>query len=124
MWRHRAQLGARVACVSFAPAGLLDAYRRELGVDVELYSDPDRAAYRSFGFGRASVARAWLHPRVWARYAQLVARGRRLQRPGEDTLQLGGDVVTGADGGVRWVYRSAGPEDRPSLGQLAGALAG
>ncbi len=108
--------------MSFAPAGLLDAYRRELGVDVELYSDPDRAAYGAFGFGRTSVARAWLHPRVWARYAQLLARGRRPRRPGEDTLQLGGDVVTGADGRVRWVYRSAGPEDRPSLGELVAAL--
>jgi hypothetical protein len=109
VWGHRAQLGARVVCVSFAPAQLLDAYRRELGIEVQLYSDPERAAYRAFGFDRASVARAWLHPRVWMRYGQLLARGRRLHRPGEDTLQLGGDVVSGADGRVRWVYRSAGP---------------
>jgi alkyl-hydroperoxide reductase/thiol specific antioxidant family protein len=124
VWGRRAQLGARVVCVSFARAQLLDAYRRELGIEVELYSDPELAAYRAFGFGRASVARAWLHPRVWMRYGQLLARGWRLRPPREDTLQLGGDVVSGADGRVRWVYRSAGPEDRPSLALLTAAVAG
>ena len=124
MWKQRERLGARVACVSFAPPALLGAYRRELGIDVELYSDAERGAYRAFGFGRASYARAWLHPRVWARYAALVARGRRLRPPGEDSLQLGGDVVSGSDGRVLWVYRSSGPEDRPTVAQLAAALAG
>ena len=124
MWEQRERLGVRVACVSFAPPALLDAYRRELEIDAELYSDVERAAYRAFGFGRASFARAWLHPRVWARYAGLVARGRRPRAPAQDTLQLGVDDVTGGDGRVLWVYRSAGPEDRPTVAQLAAALAG
>lgn len=40
----------------------------------------------------------------------------------EDTLQLGGDVPAGADGRVRWVHRSRGPEDRPTIPQIERAL--
>ena len=111
--------------VSFvANRRLLRRYAEELGIDVPIYADSERAAYRAFGFGRASVRRTWLDPRVWGRYAQLVVRRRPLRAPQQDTLQLGGDVVSGADGVVRWVYRSKGPEDRPSVDQLAEALSG
>src|SRR5436190_3666985 len=101
---------------------MLAAYGRELGLDLPLYSDSDRALYRALGFGRASVARAWLHPKVWGRYAGLVARGRRLRRPEQDTLQLGGDAVFDADARLRWLYCSRGPEDRPSVDEVIAAL--
>lgn len=104
--------------VSFAPADVLSAFERELGLPYRYYGDPERRAYEAFGFGRASVARAWLHPRVLARYAALLARGRRIRRPGQDTLQLGGDVLLSAHGVVEWVHRSRGPEDRPSVQAL------
>jgi hypothetical protein len=111
-----------VLVISFARPGLLASYERELGLDLPLYSDPDRGLYRELGFGRASVARAWLHPRVWVRYAGLLARGRRLRRPEQDTLQLGGDAVFDADTRLRWLYSSRGPEDRPSVDELIDAL--
>jgi hypothetical protein len=41
-----------------------------------------------------------------------------LERATEDTLQLGGNVVIGPDGSTSWVYRGAGPDDRPSFDQL------
>ena len=122
MWERRETLGARVACISFAGAELLRAYRDKVGVHAPLYADPERAAYRAFGFGRGSVGRVWLDPRVIGRYAQLRMRGKRPDRPAQDTLQLGGDVVVGADGRVAWVYRSAGPEDRPSVASIGAAL--
>jgi len=123
VWERRETLGARVACISFAGPELLRAYRDRVGVQAPLYADPDRAAYRAFGFDRGSVGRVWLDPRVVGRYAQLWMRGKRPDRPAQDTLQLGGDVVVGADGRVAWVYRSAGPEDRPSVASIAAALA-
>ncbi len=123
MWERRETLGARVACISFAAPELLRAYRDKVGVRAPLYADPERAAYRAFGFGRGSVGRVWLDPRVIGRYAQLRMRGKRPERPAQDTLQLGGDVVVGADGRVAWVYRSAGPEDRPSVASIGAALA-
>ena len=115
MSRHREQLAGRLACITFAEAPLLSAFERELSLDIPLFGDPTRAVYRAFGFGRGSVRRVWLDPRVWIRYTQLLARGQRAGRSGQDTLQLGGDAVLDAAGRVRWIYRSAGPHDRPSL---------
>jgi len=120
--RQREQLAGRVVCVTLAAPALLRAFERELRVDLPLLGDPDRAVYDAFGFGRGSVRRVWLDPRVWARYAQLLARGPRPGWSGQDTLQLGGDAVVDAAGNIRWIYRSAGPDDRPSVSTLAAQL--
>lgn len=118
-------LGVRVVVVSFAIPEYLRLYRREMGLPDELLmlSDTDREAYRWLGFGRASTARVWLDPRVWWRYASLIARGRRPQPAQDDPLQLGGDALLDASGDLAWVYSSAGPEDRPSLRELRAAIA-
>jgi hypothetical protein len=89
---------------------------------VRFLSDTDRVAYRAFDFPRGSTRRVWLDPRVWRRYAGLIARGRRPGPPREDPLQLGGDVLVDAKGIVRWTYRSEGPEDRPSLAEVRRAV--
>jgi len=119
----RQALGRRVAVVTFAPAPLLARFEAALGLPIAYYGDPERRAYAALGFGRGSVARVWLDPRVLRRYAALMARGRRPRAPaaGEDLLQLGGDVLADAAGRIEWVYRSTGPEDRPSLEQIARA---
>ena len=109
--------------MTFAPPELLAAFEREMALDVPLYGDPERAVYDAFGFGRASVARVWLDPRVWWRYARLRLRGRRFARIEQDTLQLGGDAVLDAGGRLRWIRRSRGPEDRPSVDELISATA-
>jgi len=120
--RQREQLAGRVVCVTFAAPALLRAFERELRIDLPLFGDPDRAVYDAFGFGRGSVRRVWLDPRVWARYAQLLARGPRPGWSGQDTLQLGGDAVVDAAGIIRWIHRSTGPDDRPSVSTLAAQL--
>ena len=114
----------RVVVVSFAAPASLAAYRDRFGFEgAELLSDERREAYAAFGFLRGSAARVWLSPKVWLRYARLLAAGRKLEKPEEDTLQLGGDVLV--DGGrVTWVFRSAGPEERPSLAELRAAVRG
>ena len=106
--------------MTFAPAPMLARFEAGLGLPIGYFGDPERAGYDAFGFGRGSVARVWLDPRVIARYAGLLARGRRPQKPdaGEDLLQLGGDVLADAAGRIEWTYRSTGPEDRPSLGEI------
>jgi hypothetical protein len=122
MSRQRDKLTGRLACITFAAPPLLDAFQRELRLDIPLYADPSRAVYRAFGLGRGSVRRVWLDPRVWLRYAQLLARGSRPEWSGQDTLQLGGDAVLDTSGRLRWIYRSAGPDDRPRVDVVAGQL--
>ncbi len=109
--------------VTFAGPPMLALFEREIGLGYAYYGDPERRAYEALGFGRGSAARVWLHPRVLARYAQLLARGRRPRPPQDDTLQLGGDVLAGPDGRIEWVYRSKGPDDRPSPGAILAAAA-
>ena len=124
VWERREELGVDVVGVSFAPAGEVERYRAGLGLEVPIESDPDRARYRSLGFGRGSVFSVWLDPRVWLRYARLLASGsQRLRAPEQDTLQLGGDALVAPDGRVLWVYRSRRPDDRPSLEAIGAAVA-
>ncbi len=124
MLQAREALDVRVVVVSFAAPASLAAYRARFGLDgAVLLSDADREAYAAFGFGRATRRRVWLDPRVWRRYATLLARGRRPEPPSEDVLQLGGDVLCGRDGRVTWVHRSQGPEDRPTVAAIRRARA-
>ncbi len=116
VWQRRAELPGPLACVTFTGPESLLPYVRGLGLEDGLacFCDPGRATYQALGFGRGSVARVWLHPRVWARYVRLLRAGWETAGLEHDSLQLGGDVVIGPDGRIAWIYRSAGPDDRPS----------
>ncbi len=97
--------------------GLLDG----LDVPFPVLVDTQRIAYRAWGLRRSSMAGVWLDPRVWLRYAVLLARGERLRRLGGDTLQLGGDFVVGPDGNVTYA-RPQRRDDRPSVIALVNEL--
>ena len=116
------EIDGQVACVSFAEPGLLERFEAKLGLPYPIYGDPGREGYRAFGFERAGWRRVWLDPRVWRRYASLLARGRRSERTDGDVLQLGGDAVLDAHGRLAWIHRSAGPEDRPTVDELVTAV--
>lgn len=120
---QRERWGVRVVVIAFATLAELAAYQERGGLrDVLVLSDEARATYAAFGLGRGSFARVWLHPAVWARYARLIAAGRRPAPAHQDPLQLGGDALVDATGRVRWIYRSRGPEDRPSVRAVERAL--
>lgn len=116
------EIEGRVVCVTFAEPRMLRGFERKMGLPYPVYGDPERETYRAFGFGRASRRRVWLDPRVWSRYAKLIARGRRPDRSEQDTLQLGGDVVLDARGRVAWIHRSEGPDDRPPADAVVRAM--
>ena len=119
------ELGVRIAIIAFASAESLASYQHRQRLDhLLVLSDPHRQAYQAFGLGRGTVLRVWLDPRVWARYLQLLLRGRRPRRAQEkeDTLQLGGDVLIDSHGRIAWIYRSRGPEDRPSVADIRAAI--
>jgi hypothetical protein len=107
------RVGARVVFVSFdRPERLRSSLLAGVDLVFPLLVDESRTAYRAWGLRRSSVAGVWLDPRVWWQYISLVARGARLRRLGEDTLQLGGDFVIGPDGIVTWA-RPQLRDDRP-----------
>ncbi len=123
MLHHTEELSVRVVIVAFAKPESLAGYQHRQRLDQLLViSDPERRAYRAFDLGRGSVLRVWLDPRVWARYLQLMLRGRRPESAHEDTLQLGGDALIDRGGRIAWIYRSRGPEDRPSVADIQAAL--
>lgn len=119
---HSAQIDADIAVVTFSQPNLLRAFEKQMDLSLRIYADPQRTVYQAFGFERGSRARVWLDPRVLRRYAQLLRRGRRLQRSDQDTLQLGGDVVIDHRGRLAWIHRSEGPEDRPTVDAMAAAV--
>jgi len=122
MSNHFEQIPGRVACITFAASPSLKAFDRDMQLRYPVYGDPGRNVYEAFGFGRGSVARVWMHPRVWVSYARLLIQGRRPSWSGQDTLQLGGNAVLDAAGRVRWVYRSSGPDDRPAPEEIGEQL--
>ena len=126
MTRHTAELRARHATcvvVSFGSVEQVAAYSREVALPIPVGADPQRLAYAAYGLGRASARNLW-HPRVWLRYAALIARGRRPHRaaPGDDLAQLGGDFVIDASGRLRFAHVSQRPDDRPSIKAILRAL--
>lgn len=119
---HLDELGdAAVAVVTFSPIGRLAEYRAYLEVPFPVLTDTDRAVYAMFGFVRGRIRDVWSLATV-GRYLQLLRQGRRMHRPTEDTLQLGGDVVIGRDGRLRYIARPPGPTERPPVDDLRATL--
>lgn len=121
MSERRAEFGPDVvfALITFSDPKYLRAYRQRTGWDLPILTDADRSVYRMFDYRRGSVWRVWGW-KVIKRYVTLLRSGRvgRMEKATEDTLQLGGNVVIAPDGSVQWVYRGAGPDDRPSVDDI------
>ena len=124
MAARRSELTGRVVAVTFASPEESARFAATLHCPFPVLADPERRAYRVLGLGRGSVARVWLHPRVWLNELRLLRRGlRHTGPPPQDARQLGGDVVLDSEGRLAWIHRGRGPEDRPSVEDVLGALA-
>jgi peroxiredoxin len=113
--------GAEVVLVTFTRARNLRGFRHRLGLRFPVVADQTRACYRAYGLGRGPWWRV-CGPRVLLEYARLLRAGRRLERPTDDTLQLGGDFVVDRGGKIAYAYRSEDPDDRPSVDALVEAV--
>ena len=124
MGERMEQLGeAAVVLITFTRARNLVGYRGRLGLPFPVVTDEERTVYRAYGLGRGDWKQVW-GPATIRRYGELLKAGRRLQKPTEDILQLGGDFVVGPDGRLAYVFRSEGPDDRPPIDDLVAAVAG
>ena len=113
--------GAAVVLITFTRPRNLHGFRRRLALAFPVLADEIRAVYHAYGLRRGSWWRVWGLSSVRA-YGRLLRRGRRLERPTDDTLQLGGDFVVDQDGRLAYAYRSTGPDDRPSVDDLLDAV--
>lgn len=112
---------AEVAIVLFTRPRNLRGYRSRFAEPLTVLTDETRAGYRAYGLGRGSWWKIW-GPKVWLRYASLLRSGAELERPTEDTAQLGGDFVVGHDGHLAYVFRSTSPDERPPVDELVDAV--
>ncbi len=105
--------------VGFSPPEALAPLADHLGLRGPMLSDPDRALYRLMGLRRAPVWQVY-SPGTLAHYARAMLRGQRLQKPVEDTRQLGGDALA-VDGVLTRRWRPSTPDDRASPALIAAA---
>ena len=114
-------LGATAVAVGFSPAGPLAALADHLAWPWPFLSDTERLVYARLGLPRARLRDVYT-PATLRTYAEAAARGARVQRPVEDTRQLGGDAVVRSGTVVR-LFRPASPDDRPAVATLLAAVA-
>ena len=113
---------AEVVVILFTRQRNLRGYRGRFATPLSVATDETRAVYRAYGLGQGSLWKIW-GPKVFLRYAELLVRGKgRVEKPSEDTSQLGGDFVVGRDGRLLLVFRSKGPDERPSVDELVEAV--
>jgi hypothetical protein len=112
-----ARLEVSVVVVTFDGGPLVEAYVEDTGLTWPLLLDRERTLYRAHGMLRGRAWDLYGPPAIWV-YLKLLARGRRLRRPGVDVTQLGGDVLVDPGGIVRLHHVGAGPADRPSVDSI------
>ena len=112
---------AIVVVITFDPQTPMAEHQRDRLAPLTVRIDESRSTYLAYGLNRGSVWDVW-GPKIWRSYARLLLRGRRLQRPRADTLQLGGDFVIDRAGRIAYIFRSADPDDRPTVDAIITAV--
>lgn len=102
--------GIGLITIGFSPPQPLRELAEHLHLSGPMLSDEQRIVYRRLGLRRAPVWRVY-SPGTLAFYARARLRGRQLQRPVEDTRQLGGDAIV-TDGVITRRWRPRSPDDR------------
>lgn len=113
----------RVCVVTFDANPMASAYARQTGLPWPILLDHERVLYRGYEMGRATWWAIYGPASVW-NYLKLIARGRRLHRPGSDYRQVGGDVLVDPLGIVRFHYVSESPHDRPQVESILAHVTG
>ena len=103
--------------VTFDAGPLAMAYVRDSQLSWPLLVDTHRTLYQAYGMQQGTWWNLYGPPAIGV-YLKLLWRGRRLQRPGSDVHQLGGDVLIDPDGVVKIHYVGVGPADRPEISTL------
>jgi len=119
--------GAQVVAVGQGTGAEAAAAARRHRVGFPVLGDPGHASYRTLGLGRTGLWGLTLQPFFEdprgafgnLRRADLKASAN----PRSDVRRLGGAMVVGADGRVRFLHRSRTTTDVPASDALLAALA-
>ena len=115
-----AALGCAPVAVGFSPADALADLAEYLHWPWPMLSDRERLLYRRLGLPRLPLWQVYSAATL-ARYARALLRGRRINRPVEDTRQIGGDAIV-RNGRVIRLFRPHSPDDRPPVLTLLAAV--
>jgi len=115
----RDHLGRVVLVGNATPAELAEQHV-DLPPEFVLVADADQSLYRAYRTHRLrSSLSLRISPRAIPTFLRHFLGGGKLQRAGQDLLQLGGDVVIDASGATTWLRNSTRPDDRPNTAKLA-----
>ena len=117
--------GARLVVVTPQSAARAAAWRDELALGSALViADPERTLYRALGARRPKPL--WvLRPRVASAGLRALLAGERVSvTRGDDTLQLGADVVLDRDGQIAFLHLAADAADRTPPDELVAVVRG
>ena len=109
------ELEVKVVVVTFDVDWMARAYVEQTQLPWPLLIDHDRNLYRSYGMDRAGWWSIYGPASIWNYLKLIFLRGRRIEKPGSDYRQLGGDVLIAPDGTVRLHFVSRSPHDRPTV---------
>jgi hypothetical protein len=109
--------GVNIVVVTFDNSVSARSYIAETGLQWTVLIDEQRTLYKAYGMQQGSFLDIW-GPASWLAYLQEFSRGQRLQKPGSDIMQRGGDVLIDPEGIVQLHHIGKGPADRPTIEQL------
>jgi len=115
--------GARLVVVTPQSAARAATWRDELSLGSALViADPERTLYKALGARRPKPL--WvLRPRVASAGVRALLAGERVSvTRGDDTLQLGADVVLDRDGQIAFLHLAADAADRTPPEELIAVL--
>ena len=116
------RLGVRVLLVTLSSSGYAGKFQEKVCDAFPLLMNRERDLYATYGL-ESSLFRFWGPKNLWS-YVKRFLRGEKIEGIQGDPTQLGGDLIIGADGRVRYVYRSKDPTDRPPVEELMDVLRG
>ena len=115
--------GARLVVVTPQSADRAATWREEVSLgDALVIADPERTLYKALGARRPNPL--WvLRPRVAAVGMRAILAGERPSvTKGDDTLQLGADVVVDKDGQIAFLHLASDAADRTPPEELMAVL--
>lgn len=98
----------------------IEKFQKVTGYTGRIVTDPSREAFAIMGL--TSSIGGLLGKKTFSRGFSALRKGIKPGSLQGSALQLGGAIVVGADGDIRYLYRSSEVADDPPIGEMLAAL--